>query len=158
MMLYGGATFSSTFRHKDPTQRTLGAPNAKLFRSCCKVFGVHNVTRIDEYHTTANCATCGTRLDSRSRPPNEKEKARGRHAWISIRGLKHCPKCHKFLSRDCNAALNIADCVGQRPSCLQQETKTHTARTRRAATQAILPDRASGCSRSTSLASSTSVQ
>ena len=95
IIAYGAAKFNPNGKNE------LSAPTTSLSKKCAQRYKTY---MIDEYNTTKVCHKC----DQPLHPVGEEINGK-RSVYQQIRGLRWCSstKCHNFLNRDKNAAINM---------------------------------------------------
>ena len=107
VIVYGNAKFPSNKKNE------ISAPTTSVAKACMRFF---HTEFVDEFNTTKMCHECHEELLSVKSIKNKR--------LVDVRGLHWCcsTTCNRHLyNRDKNSALNILECIGERPEYLSRK-------------------------------------
>jgi hypothetical protein len=122
IVAYGNAKFSPSGKNEK------SVPTSWMHDRCSKHF---KTIATDEFRSTQYHNVCHHRLSNVNIKKEyfSKKTDQLELQTISIRGLKWCSHCQKFVNRDANAGINIRYCLITRPKIFCRKTPAENAPT-----------------------------
>jgi hypothetical protein len=115
VVAYGNAKFSPSGKNEK------SVPTSWMHQRCAKHY---QTIATDEFRSTQYHSVCHHRLSNVNvrKEYFNKKTDKQKLQIVSLRGLKWCSHCQKFVNRDGNGAKNIGDCLVTRPAIFCRQT------------------------------------